>query len=223
MAAEIEFRDLVVSKPWGSEYLCYESSEVAIWLLNVRFSCSTSMHCHPNKHTGYVVLDGSVELSWVDNKVQLSAGEKINIFRRRFHATKAISHHGATLLEIESPVDKYDLVRLSDDYDRTNMGYESADAFGQRSSDSLWITDPHTDPSPQSCNGLQIWHYLPDEDERYLKAGTEDCLLFTQGGVEAEKGELVLGPGEVTDLKTLTMLLTQFKIQTGSAILRVGR
>ena len=32
------YNDVIVSKPWGHEYLCYSNETVAIWLLNININ-----------------------------------------------------------------------------------------------------------------------------------------------------------------------------------------
>ena len=73
------YDDVIVKKPWGFEYLCFANNTVAIWLLNIDFNESTSMHCHPNKNTGLIVLNGTIELSFLTNKIELTGLKKINI------------------------------------------------------------------------------------------------------------------------------------------------
>ena len=50
---------------------------------------------------------------------RLSPGRKILIRKGLFHSTKAVSSKGAMIFEIETPVDKHDIVRLEDKYGRT--------------------------------------------------------------------------------------------------------
>ena len=54
----MNYNDIKVKKPWGYEYLVYENQEVALWYLYIKDKHSTSMHCHPNKTTGLILLDG---------------------------------------------------------------------------------------------------------------------------------------------------------------------
>ena len=63
-----KYQDLIVEKPWGYEYLAYENKDVALWALYISYDQETSLHCHPNKDTGLIVLDGSVNVSFL--KVQ---------------------------------------------------------------------------------------------------------------------------------------------------------
>ena len=56
-----------VKKPWGYEYLAYENENVGLWFLYIAPGQSTSMHCHPKKTTGLVLLDGEAEISLAIN------------------------------------------------------------------------------------------------------------------------------------------------------------
>ena len=85
----------------------------------------TSMHCHPNKKTSLVVLDGTVRCKTLEKVFDFDALEGLMIDKGVFHQTTAISPKGAFLMEIETPVNKRDLVRLKDG--REEEGYESRD------------------------------------------------------------------------------------------------
>ena len=52
------YEKTIVNKPWGYEYLAYENEDVGLWFLNIKKNHQTSMHCHPKKTTGLVLLDG---------------------------------------------------------------------------------------------------------------------------------------------------------------------
>ena len=55
---KVDFSGLVVNKPWGYEYLMFETPEVSIWMLYIKKGYSTSMHCHLNKKTVLIILSG---------------------------------------------------------------------------------------------------------------------------------------------------------------------
>ena len=82
------------------------------------------MHCHPNKTTGLILLDGLAEISFLNNKLNIQSLEKVMIRKGLFHSTKAKSKNGVNIFEIETPVDKHDLVRLEDSYGREAKPYE---------------------------------------------------------------------------------------------------
>jgi hypothetical protein len=100
------------------------------------------MHCHPKKTTGLVVLDGEVEVSFLADKRRLQSLDKVMIRRGLFHSTKALSEQGALVFEIETPVDKQDLVRLNDQYGRVAKPYEDATFEELKDENCLWIQEP---------------------------------------------------------------------------------
>ncbi|MGD9129856.1 MAG: hypothetical protein PVJ09_05210 [Candidatus Woesebacteria bacterium] len=118
-----DYRQMVVNKPWGYEYLMYQNDYVAIWILNLKKNHGTSMHCHPQKKTSLVVLSGKVQGSTLQEWFELSQLDGAMYDSGVFHTTKALTDD-VFVMEIESPVNKKDLVRLKDNYGRENDGYE---------------------------------------------------------------------------------------------------
>ena len=62
----------IVKKPWGYEYLAYENKHIALWFLYIKHTHSTSLHCHPNKTTGLILLDGKAEVSFLNDTNKLN-------------------------------------------------------------------------------------------------------------------------------------------------------
>ena len=63
-----EFENVEVKKPWGFEYLMYGNDQVALWYLHLNAGAATSLHCHPRKKTGLVLLSGKAEVSFSNAK-----------------------------------------------------------------------------------------------------------------------------------------------------------
>ncbi len=122
-----DYSRVVVRKPWGYEYLMFQNASVAVWILRLLPGASTSLHCHQRKTTSLAVLSGEACCRSLDGSVTRKAGEGVLIGPGVFHQTTALSADGVFLMEIESPVHKRDLVRLSDAYGRSGLGYESAE------------------------------------------------------------------------------------------------
>jgi len=114
------YKDKVVVKPWGYEFMFYSNEYVAIWLLHIKKGHSTSMHCHALKTTSLALLSGEAEC----NSLHLSGGDSLIIDAGAFHSTKALDD--IFLVEIESPPNKLDLIRLDDKYGRRERGYEGS-------------------------------------------------------------------------------------------------
>lgn len=133
LADNLDYNNSIVLKPWGYEYLAFENDNVAIWMLHISRTQKTSMHSHPNKTTALVLLNGEkAKISSMNNDYLLKESDCLMIDKSAFHQTEAISdienipmsQNGIWVMEIESPVDKSDLVRLKDNYGRVNSAYE---------------------------------------------------------------------------------------------------
>ncbi|MDD4938206.1 MAG: hypothetical protein PHX34_04320 [Candidatus Shapirobacteria bacterium] len=118
-----DYKNIVVKKPWGYEYLLFENDFVAIWILHLKKNNETSVHCHPNKKTSLVVLSGKVLSSTLSEWFDLNTMDGLILESGVFHTSKAVSDD-VFIMEIETPPNKKDLVRLKDSYGREGQGYE---------------------------------------------------------------------------------------------------
>lgn len=122
-----DFTRYIVKKPWGNEYLLYQNEFVQIWNLFIEHGKSTSMHCHPNKKTGLILIEGEAMFSQLSGNTRLEPFDAVVIEAGAFHKTIALNEGGATVLEVETPPAKHDLIRLQDAYGRENLAYEGLD------------------------------------------------------------------------------------------------
>ena len=218
----MDYSDVVVKKPWGMEYLCYRNEDVAIWLLHIEKDKETSMHCHPNKNTGFVVLKGKVELSFLRNIIKLKALDKIHIFRSRFHSTKAVSKDGAFIFEIETPEDKHDLVRLEDKYGRSGKQYEGTKHHIDKTDNCIWIPEAKDKEDVIELFGYKIKHFIPVK-KNLLKAKEEDLYIVTKGGVCTHTNQKIVWPGDVIDGHTLSRLLKAFYFDSTTTMISITK
>lgn len=216
----IDYTQIVVRKPWGYEYLVFENKLVALWALHINGEQRTSMHCHPRKKTGLMVSNGEVEVSFLTDSMVLSAGSKTMIRMGLFHSTTALSKN-ATVLEIETPPLKEDLVRLDDSYGRKAQPYEGRDKFIPRSEfdeATLWITEDmilKANTESSSLLPALTFHFVPTlEVFRGQPAG--NLVTVLRGGLLASGGPLgvssVLGPGDIVSGTTLKLLTENFEL-----------
>lgn len=129
-----DYSKVLVKKPWGQEYLIFENGHVAIWVLKIKRGAQTSMHCHPNKKTSLVVLEGNVVCSTLQTQYPKDANSGVMIPKGVFHQTAVpeSADNDAWVMEIESPVNKRDLVRLKDKYGRVGQGYEKKNHYSNK-------------------------------------------------------------------------------------------
>jgi len=204
----MSYKSTIVKKPWGYEYLAYENEHVALWFLYIKDTHSTSLHCHPRKTTGLVLLDGKAEVSFLNNTNPLLPGCKVMIRKGLFHSTKATDKKGAFVFEIETPVDKQDLVRFKDNYGREGKPYEDNTHEMPKVEDCLWITNKPQDYNFANCvlsvrNITDISMFNEIEDKYNI--------MFLNGGLQADYGQNVAGPGDVVVASAIKELIGVFK------------
>ena len=128
---KVDYKGVVCKKPWGYEFLVYESEKIGIWFLNIEKGNQTSLHTHFHKDSFIIVLEGCAKISTIDTVSVLHKLESIFIPKYKFHGLSSFSD-SVFLLEIEivddktNFSDKNDLLRIHDSYKRTSTGYESS-------------------------------------------------------------------------------------------------
>jgi mannose-6-phosphate isomerase-like protein (cupin superfamily) len=201
----------IVKKPWGYEYLAYENEHVALWFLYIKHTHSTSLHCHPKKTTGLILLDGKAEVSFFNHSNKLSPGDKVMIRKGLFHSTKSTDEKGAFVFEIETPVDKQDLVRFRDSYGREGKPYEDSTHEIPKIEDCLWIENPPNNSEIKhefaNCE-LIVKHITSIED--FTNIDNNLNVMFLKGGLQADYGQNVAGPGDIVSAGTIKQLIEVF-------------
>lgn len=199
-----EFSDLVVRKPWGYEYLVYENDDIAIWMLHIARKRETSTHSHPNKVTNLILLSGNLQCQGLGWTVDLEPLDCVRIEKGVFHKSKTFSsnsifppcENGSFLIEIESPVDKDDLVRLRDEYGRKGKSYEGFDSVTHGCRELLQI--------PSS---FQKWKRAMLDVEFSLKTGGDIALKMSKYKqslfIPIESYDANVTAGEVLEYKNI--------------------
>ncbi len=189
---DMSFVGNVVNKPWGYEYLMFKNHDIEIWFLYLKKGFSTSLHCHPQKKTGLLLLTGEARCTTFTGTHTLREKDGLIFEKGVFHKTEALSENGIFLIEVETPPKKSDIFRLADDYHREKKGY----------TDKKNVT-----------NKIYNYHYLYIKDEKnavnvfgkykFLLKEYSDTASFLEGGHQEDIGLLL--SGEVQDQqKTFT-------------------
>jgi hypothetical protein len=138
MQKPLKLSEAVVPKAWGEEYMVFQNEGLAIWLLKINKGESTSLHCHPNKKTGLICLNDEIEVNFLSGINCLGRRDKMMIWPGVFHSSSAIGAIDAYVLEVETPNNKQDLVRLKDKYGREDSGYEHPQSWFEKKN-CFWI------------------------------------------------------------------------------------
>tara|TARA_B100000963_G_scaffold331046_1_gene321554 strand:- start:813 stop:1556 length:744 start_codon:yes stop_codon:yes gene_type:complete len=150
------FKNIIVKKPWGHEYLFFSSPEVSVWILKILKNHKTSMHCHTNKKTSLILVEGKANLYSLNGKIQIESGNVVAIDKGTFHRTSAEFEQDITVIEIETPTNKYDIVRFQDDYKRSTSGYETKNFYSKVDEKNLNLTYESINSAPKSLGECEI-------------------------------------------------------------------
>ena len=224
------YKNKVVMKPWGYEFLIFENESVAIWYLRIDKGHSTSMHCHPLKKTCLITLSGEALCNTFERRNYLKDMEAIVIENSVFHSTKALSPQGIELLEIETPPNKVDLVRLNDSYGRETKSYEGSmemQANHLERFNYFYFNEPDGKTSPAySSNGYSITMIAYDNNEEFQSSFSlkkDELLCLCRGKMLTKNKELLLTVGDAYSHQTdILPSGSNFEIDAPVLILKVG-
>jgi len=204
-----------VIKPWGSEYTIYKNSVSSTKLLKIEKNKSTSLHCHPIKKTGFILIKGTVDVDLgFYNKKKLDSISRLMIRPGLFHATRNNHSETAVILEIETPIDKDDLVRFKDEYGRENKPYEGKNCMENLSLDDPVFEEPEmNDTRKYKVGNVTIILEKINDINALKNKDNSTTFAILDGGLESKNNLLVLSPGDIVSGETINKLSEVFKIQ----------
>ena len=220
----IDYQKVVVNKPWGYEYLIYQNGTVGIWYLFIKHGASTSLHCHPRKKTGLILLSGEAVVSFLNDSLSLRPLSKLMIREGLFHSTAAISPEGISVIETETPCDKTNLVRLNDEYGRQEMPYEGPDATMPINESCIQLSHPaeHRQFKYRFCGCIiSVEKHRDISGLRQRPPG--EVVVVLEGGLVSRAAEPVLRPGDIVSSDTLDRLAEVFFSPHGAALLTIRK
>ena len=223
LQSNLNYRGIVVNKPWGYEYLMFENQHTAVWILYLRSGHATSMHCHPNKRSSLVVISGRVVLSSLEGWYELKEGGSAIIDEAVFHSSKATSKKGALVMEIESPPNKKDLARLKDDYGRENLEYEGEKMMSKNVSKYEYIdfhkirVNRRCEKVIRGCSLTLYWHVdkFGGNINDKLRNESGNLIGILAGELRTKNGNVILGTGDIgllRDIQNQSELLARHDI-----------
>src|SRR3989344_2150690 len=201
---------IVVNKPWGHEYLLTNTPLVEVWHLSLDHLKSTSTHCHPNKKTALIVLDGKAAFSTLGKTSILSARDAVTIEAGGFHSTKCLSKKGLKLLEVETPPMKHDLIRLKDRYGRADTGYESGEKLQAANGSYLRFKSEEVQIMKNFCNNNLCIYFIRDNED-LDNINQPGLAIILNGFIKSSNKETVYQVGDVIQTKGLRNSKLSFK------------
>ena len=210
-----DFKNIIVNKPWGFEYLTYSSEEISIWVLNINKSQKTSLHCHPNKKTSLILLKGEANLYTLDKTFNLKSGNAVVIDKGAFHRTSSEFGQDIVVMEIETPTNKNDIVRYEDMYKRSNSGYETKESFSESKNNDLFLNFQNIKIKPVSVGDYLI--QVINNENKNINFLNKKTLIFSIK-LKNKKNTFGLSVGELfekkinQDMETLLSIIEEFLV-----------
>ena len=189
----------------------YQNDLVGLWCLHLTGGARTSLHCHPDKKTGLILLSGEAEISFLNDSLKLKQLNKMILRAGLFHSTAALSPEGVVLLEIETPPIKTNLVRLDDAYGRKNQPYESSDKLLPLREECIKIQIPPA--GERRCYTMYNCDLISEriKDTKIIKhREPSDLMVVLDGGLRSKTDESVMSAGDVVTVGTFNRLAETF-------------
>ena len=220
----VSYHNVIVQKPWGYEYLMFENGVVALWYLFIKPGARTSLHCHPRKKTGLILLAGEAEVSFLNGSQIIRPLSKVMMREGLFHSTAANSSEGIVVLETETPCDKEDLVRLEDTYGRQEQPYESSGAVIPFTEQCLQFQEPEKGQQRQyTLCGCTLRVERPVDHSVLFDRPPGQIIVVLSGGLMSRTEDVVLGPGDVVSSETVHRLAKTFSAPHGISLLTIQK
>ena len=218
----------VVYKPWGYEYVVYSDlNRLAITFVKINYGHKTSLHCHPQKKTGFIILDGKALVQigiYKENSKCFRALSRLVFRPGLFHSIKAISKQGICALEFETPFKKNDLVRFTDDYGRQSKHYEGKKFTKNIGSNFIKFKKPKLGKKRKyNFKNLEILLEVRKNLKNLIKKDDKTTSAILDGSIVDNNGQNVISYGEIVKTSTLRILSDAFEIRKPLTILRVSK
>ena len=218
----------VVKKPWGHEYVIYrDKKKLCITLLRINYNHSTSLHCHPNKKSGFVLIDGTARFQlglWKKRSEIHTSPSKRMIARGLFHSIKSVSKNGLLALEFETPVDKNDLVRFKDSYGRAQKPYEGKKNFKESKKDLLNIKKVHFEKKKEfNFKKVKLRLETHKNFNKINRSQKETIFAIVDGSISNKEGKEILSCGDIVKTDDMRTLSKVFKIKKKLSIIKVNK
>ena len=222
------YDDKVVYKPWGHEHIIYKNrKDLSVTLLKINYNKKTSLHCHPNKKTGFIVIAGRALIQlglWKTTAKYYRAPSKLMIRTGLFHSIKSVSKNGLYALEFETPFNKKDLVRFKDDYGRQSKPYEGKNFTKRINSNFIRFTKPKLGKNQLfKIKKTNISLEIHKNFKNLINKKNSTIFAIIDGNVVDKQKRRVLSYGDIIRTGTLKKLSEVFKIRKYLTVIRVWK
>lgn len=220
------YNNRLVLKPWGYEYVVFSKKKnICITLLKINYNKTTSLHCHPKKKSGFILLKGKAlfQLGLWKKKAEIhTSPSKRVIARGLFHSIKSLSKDGLLALEFETPYDKNDLVRFRDTYGRKGKSYEGKKYTKKIDKNFIKFKKPMIGQTQFFKFGKTSLTLETHRNFKKINKNKPNTIFgIIDGSITDAKGRKVLSVGDVVKTNDMKVLSKVFKIKNKLSVAKV--
>lgn len=120
--------NVIAFKPWGLEYPIMGDIQdnCSAWMMHINPNQSSSFHCHSKKISILHVLEGSIVVKTHTNPLGfLFLAGDIIVFNKGVFHSETTGQESALILQVETSLNKTDVYRFVDRYDRQHKPFEN--------------------------------------------------------------------------------------------------
>lgn len=223
------YENSYVIKPWGSEYVIYQDKKkIALTLLKLNPNKETSLHCHSEKKTGFIILKGKAKAQiglYKKNTFNYNPFSRLvfrpGLFHKLINPSKK---NNLYVFELETPYKKKDLIRFRDKYGRKSKPYEGKNYLKIIDDEKLIFKKPKN-------KGKNIY-YIQDSKItlEYIKNSNQvknfkknSSVAILDGHLKNKKGQKIISFGEIIKTETLKIFLDNFKQKKNILIMKIEK
>ena len=223
------YENSYVIKPWGSEYVIYQDKEkIGLTLLKIKPNKETSLHCHSEKKTGFIILNSKAKVQigiYKKNTFDYGPNSRLVFRPGLFHKLKNPSKKkNLYILELETPYKKIDVIRFQDKYGRKAKPYEGINSLKKINRNQLIFKKPKKNSKAMyNLQNIKITlKYINNSKqiENYKKNSTTAIL---DGSITNTKNQKIISYGEIIKTETLKILLNSFKQTKKLLVMQVDK
>ena len=211
------YSNKIVNKPWGYEYVIYaDRNKISITYVHINYNQSTSLHCHPKKKTGFIILKGPALVQigiYKKNKKKFNSLSRLVFRPGLFHSLKAISKKGLTALEFEVPYIKKDLIRFKDRYGRQDKKYEGKEHTNKINSNLKKFLKPIKNlKNKYLIDNVEIIIEKKKNFTNFSNKDNNSSSSILDGAILDKNKQKVISAGEIVKTRTLKILSKRFGV-----------
>ena len=217
-----------ILKPWGEEHVIFrDKNNLCVTLLKIKKNFSTSLHCHPIKKTGFVLLEGNADIQlglYKSNIQKFRSPSKLMIRTGLFHSITSKTSPYLIALEFETPAKKNDLVRFDDKYGRELKAYEGSKSSIKLNNKDIKIKKPIKNNSRIFKSKKILADIIKLKNlNKINKFSKNDIFAVISGKLCDKFNRNILAQGDIIKTGTLIKLSERFEVKKELIFLRVSK